>query len=159
MTQLKVWTVSVCLAVAAASILEMVVPNNKLEKSAHMLIGLFLMCAVFLPFSGGISVEWPERSQTVEERNLNARTLEEEVKRQALANMETRVEELTVKRLEEEGIHIKKISVAMDTLSDGRIEISQVEIGLDAKWLTHEGKIREILENQLGLTAKLQFGS
>ena len=159
MTQLNAWTVSVCTAVSAAAILEMIAPDNKLGKSVHMVIGLFLMCAIFLPFSGGFNIEWPEPTRAAAERNLNAKTLEEEVKRQSLANMEARVAELTEKRLMEEGINVKKIRVVMDTLSDGRIEISQADLWLDSEWLTSEGKIREILENQLGLRATIQFGS
>ena len=151
------WTISVCMTVVAAAVLEMVIPENKLGKSVNMLIGVFLVCAIFLPLAGGIHIELPAPSR-IEKSRIEANTLEEEVRQQSLRQMEERVAVLTRERLMENGYDTKKISVAMDTLSDGSIEMRQMEILMDVSLLRYEAEIRDIVKNQLGLTADIRFG-
>lgn len=157
MTQISAWTTTVCIAVVAAIIVEMVTPDSKLGKSVHMMLSLFLLCAIFLPFAGGIHIEIPKKESSSVQRSINAPSLEEEIKRQSLLNMEGKVAELTEQKLKEKGYDVKKITVEMDTLSDGRIEIKQTTIWMDKKWLTHEGRIMGVLEKELGLTAKIVY--
>jgi len=158
MTQLSAWTTTVCLAVVAAAIVEMLTPESKLGKSVHMLLCLFLLCAMFLPFAGGIHIEIPKPERSSAQKNVDALSLEEEIKRQSLVNMEAKVAELTRQKLAENGYDAKKITVEMDTLSGGRIEIKQTTVWMDQKWLTHEGRVMDILKKELGLAAAIVYG-
>ncbi len=156
MIGLSAWTTAVCLAAAVAAVVEMMTPEGKLGKSVQMVLGLFLLCAVVLPFANGLTIELPKTAQESGQEKRTALSLEEEVQRQYKSNMEEKIRGLIEEALRKEGFDAKKITVEMDTLSDGRIDIRQMAVLMDRKWITHEGRIQKSLE-PLGLPVTITY--
>lgn len=159
MDSVKQWAFSLCAAMIACGIAQMLVPKASLEKIFSLVISVFFLCCLLSPLllrAPGISIEIKE--YTAEQMEEKARALSDVVGRQQSGAEAEAVEKIIAEKLARMGI--KYYSIAIDITTDGQSENACIAtVVLDKVHSQDHDRIAEQLERELGIDFRLGYQS
>ena len=136
---LNTWAKNLGLAIVVISILEMLLPNNKIKKYIRMVMGIYILFCILSPWIGNqdmLKEDIEELTNSISTQTANAQTTVEQT------SMDERIQELYVeelekditKKLEEKGYELSKCKVDA-TISDKEedTKITKIKIKVEKK--------------------------
>lgn len=152
MEQIKIWAFSICLASVCGAILNMLAPEGNFLKTFKCIISIFFLCVVIAPifktelpdFSSQEKIFSEENIETYEENGVDKIT--EEV-------FEEQIESETEKILSEKELAFEDISVKVNILEDGSIDINKFTITFYQN--VNFDSLKEELRQKIGIEPKI----
>ena len=136
---LNTWAKNLGLAIVVTSILEMLLPNNKIKKYIRMVMGIYILFCILSPWIGNqdmLKEDIEKLTNSISTQTANAQTTVEQT------SMDERIQELYVeelekditKKLEEKGYELSKCKVDA-TISDKEedTKITKIKIKVEKK--------------------------
>lgn len=151
MDQIKDIAFSVCVALICGSIMNMLSPDGSLKKIYKLVICVFLLSTIISPLS---EIDFSD-SFNFEDKSSKAFEIDEEMF--FLGTTEEIVEEQikndTEEMFEEMGIIFKDISVKINILESGNIDINKFTVTIDQNYDFSE--IKEKVKNKIGMEPEI----
>lgn len=138
---IKEWITNIILFVLLATVIELLLPNTKLEKYVKMVVGLLLISIILSPilklfsedfdkylfsYSTVTDNEINQMENSIEEKKKEIQALHEAY---ILEEVSNQLEELAKEELMDEfGLDITKIDLVMDSLEEGKFETISVHL-------------------------------
>lgn len=154
---MKCFAASICFSAIACSILELLVPNGKLEKTVKFVFGAFMVCAMIIPIcniASKINFNFKQYNDIKVENKFKSK-VDEQMKKAINEKIETLVKE----SLKEKGIEIIKVEVFTDTNEDNSISINKVRIYIKKGDEILSKQVKKQVEKKLGIKAEVVIGS
>ncbi len=148
------WAGSVCMAAAGCTLLHLFAGKTGVGKVFRLLTAAFFICAVLLPLSDVLQkVELPGMQSSSE----TSADLQQTAKEQ-LCEMTERVllQEVNT-ALQSHNLSAQKIKIEMDTLSDGRISITDIVVYIPSGNTLHRNWVKEIVAQRLGTEVRVVY--
>lgn len=136
---LNTWAKNLGLAIVVISILEMLLPNNKIKKYIRMVMGIYILFCILSPWIGNqdmLKEDIEELTNSISTQTANTQTTVNQT------SMDERIQELYVeelekditKKLEEKGYELSKCKVDA-TISDKEedTKITKIKIKVEKK--------------------------
>lgn len=154
---MKCFAASICFSAIACSILELLLPSGKLEKTVNFVFGAFMVCALIIPIFNVVSkinLNFKQYGELKIENKFK-RKVDKQVKDAVNKKTETLIRE----SLKEKGIEIIKVEVFTDTNEDNSISINKVRIYIKKGDEIISKQIRKQVEKKLGIKTEVIIGS
>lgn len=154
---MKCFAASICFSAIACSILELLVPSGKIEKTVRFVFGAFMVCALIIPIcniAGKIDLNFKKYGELKVENKFKRK-----VDKQMKKAVNEKVESLIKESLKEKGIEIIKVEVFTDTNEDNSISINKVRIYIKKGDEIVSKQIKKQVEKKLGIKAEVVMGS
>ena len=151
MKEISSWAVIICMAAAAATVLNMMTPSGNMNKIFKYVLGVFLISSIIIPISqispGDFSLDTDFLSSDIENTDFTA-----DIKNEYMANT---LVSLVESELENIGVKPLKTEILMDNLSDSGISINKVAVTIRENDKYNALKISDTLKKNLGLSADI----
>lgn len=158
MEALKQWAFSICCAMVACGIMQILMPKSSLERMFKLVVSVFFLCCLLSPFllrSAALGLELREYPQNdIEER---ASRLESVVERQWNGAAAGGLEKIVRGKLAEMGINDDTTTINIITNGQITNEPPIVEITLDSAYRERHNVLRGALMDELGLEVRLGY--
>ena len=158
MNTIKQWTVVVTLCAIACTILETLAPSKNFEKIIRLVLGVFMLCAIFFPLKStikNITFNSDKTTSFFESKEKFKNQVTEQTQIKAKEN----VEKMIIKTLKEKNIDVKKINIFMDMKEDNCISISKAEIYLNENDKKKKEEVLKLIEKAFGIKTVVVLGS
>lgn len=148
------WSTLICLSSIACVIIEFMLPSGKMEKMLRMVLGVFILSCLVIPFSNGI----PRFKLKIDSDLIKSK---EEYKFLEFADNQFQmfaVDNLKViigGVLKDIGIKEEKIEIFMDTKRDNCISITKCRIFIKKLNEKEIGSIKRELKEKLNMEAEV----
>lgn len=159
---LSSWVKNISLSIVIVSILEMLLPNNKLKKYLKMIMGMYILFNIISPFIENsnifniesIDLEDLEVSQ-VYSNNVDQTSMDKRLKELYIQELEKDIEE----KLKLKGYIVEKCKVDADILENKKdSKIRKIAIKIDKKENTQEETIESKLVTEIEKINKVKIG-
>lgn len=160
MDAIKQWAFSICAAMVAAGLAQMLLPKSGMEKIFRTTVSIFFLCCLLSPIvlrDPGLRLELQEYSQS--EIDARARRLTKTIDSQTGEAMQWQLEKIISEKLSQMGINYHQITININNNGQSGQEIQSVEIILDRVHEKDHQKIHAELARALGLTVRLGYKS
>lgn len=144
------WASVICIAAVVCTLFELLSPNGKLEKIMRFVLGLFVICAIIIPLGQAVLNINLDLSG-IEQFEADDSSFSEKVNEQTENIGKESVIQLTKQVLNKIGVTPKKVEISMDTKEDNSISIVLVTVYVDREYKEDKIKIKNTLEEELGL--------
>ncbi len=153
MSPVKEWSVVICMAALAATLLQSLVPSGSMERMVKFIIGAFVICAIIQPISRIV----PEINTGIRDHSKAAYDthLKVAVDNQISSAARQSVKNLVTAELNKIDIKCKNVDTIMDTNEDNSISINKVVVILAKGYGSERQKALEHLEKTLGLKTEV----
>ncbi len=154
---MKCLAASICFSAIACSVLELLLPSGKLEKTVRFVFGAFMVCALIIPIcniASKINLNFKQYGELKVENKFKRK-----VDKQMKKAINEKVEFLIKESLKEKGIEIIKVEVFTDTSEDNSISINKVRIYIKKGDEIISKQIKKQVEKKLGIKAEVVMGS
>jgi len=158
MDALKQWAFSICCAMVACGMAQLLLPKSGMERIFKLCVSVFFLCALLSPIllaSPELRISVEEYSQ--EDIQRRAARLEELVESQAERAAGESLEKIVADKLLEKGIKYSSITIHINTNGQHAKEAPVVEIVLDREHEAEHDTIRRELTGELGLEVRLGY--
>ena len=153
MTAITNWASALCYAAAVIAFFRMICKHCAAEKTIHILLGLFFLCAVLSPALS--QVDFSLETLTPDSPPISTRELEERLDEQTLRLSERNLQMALEQLLSENQLPCEKITVLMDTTENQRIGISRIVIVLREADMEHKGAVEQLVREQTGISPQI----
>lgn len=147
MDNIKKWIIVILFSALISTIIELMLPNSKTEKTVKTVISLFLICVCITPITSTLC-----KIPTCLETNKNTqidKKLATKIKKQEKKSICENIKQIAAKTLEEKNISYTKLEV---NIQDENInDIKSIEIKVHTK----DSTAKDILKKALGLEVKI----
>ena len=90
MTAIKQWSTVICFAAIALSIMDMLIPNEKMEKIIRLVLGCFLLLAIITPLKSLSTF----KAKFYNKKNVDYSSFKESIKEQSLDVIKGKIEKI-----------------------------------------------------------------
>lgn len=148
------WTMAICLAALASTLLQGLAPGGSMERMIKLVVGAFVICALILPLKDlGAQIAWAFQMET--QLHQEPDQLQSTVDNQMQTAAQASITNLVVAELRRLDIQSEKIVVKMDTNEDNSIGINKVEVILAEGYDADCGRAQTHLRETLGLEVEV----
>lgn len=158
MTGVRQWAFSVCCAMVACGLAQLLLPKSSLQRVFKLCVSVFFLCCLLSPVllrSPELRIEIREYAQEDIERR--AQRLTDIVEKQSGAAAESEIRKIVEDKLLEMGINQSRITIHINTNGQNEAEGVLVEIILDEALEQEHDKIWEGLSASLGIEVRLGY--
>lgn len=158
MEAVKTWAFSVCAAMVACGLAQMVLPRGSMEKVFRMTVSVFFLCCLLSPVvlrDPGLRIEVREYAQ--QDIDRRAQRLADEAAAQAGTGAEGELRKIIAEKLAGMGINYRDITINMNISGQSAPEAIQVDILLDKAHEREHREIHDALEEALGVQVRLGY--
>lgn len=149
MQVVREWAVGMCAAAIAGAAAKLLMPSGSLEKSVKIVVSVFLLCAMILPFCAKESASQRYISMNFDESELTEQALTDEVSRQTAQYLKNSIE----KTMEKNGISYGDVVIEME-LKDESVSVGKITvINPDTDTQT----VQKIIREELGAEACVEI--
>lgn len=153
MNTIQQWTAGICLAVLALSLVQYLMPEGALHKTAELAAGAFFLCAVLIP----VLQAAPDFSFLFSLPSLQpSESLQDTVEEQKEDTVSRSVSSLAAAELARDGIPVKEVETTVHTQEDGSICITSVRVTIPASASSQCDRAAELLSASLGLEVEVK---
>ena len=135
---LNTWAKNLGLAIVVISILEMLLPNNKIKKYIRMVMGIYILFCILSPWIGNKDIlqeDIEELTNSISTRTASSQTTVNQT------SMDERIQELYVeelekditKKLREKGYYLSKCKVDATISDKEETKITKIKIKVEKK--------------------------
>lgn len=153
MNAIQNWASALCYAAVLIAFCRMICKHCAAEKTIHILLGLFFLCAVLSPAL--THLDFSLDSLTPDAPSISSSDLEQRLREQTLKlsgrNLEISLQSL----LEENQYPYEKITVLMDTKEDQSIVISRIVIVLRETDMKNKEVVEKLVREQTGVAPQI----
>jgi len=159
MEGLRQWAFSLCCAMVACGLAQILLPHSGLERMFKLCVSVFFLCCLLSPVvlrNPGLRIELQEYSQ--EDIMERARRLTDVIERQQDHQIKTNLEGIVRENLRQRGI--KETGTAIHIITNGQNSggaAPRVGITLDREYEADYERLRRELTLDLGLEVILDF--
>ncbi len=148
------WAGGVCMAAAGCTLLHLFVGKTGVGKVFRLLTAAFFICAVLVPLSEVLQkVELP----SLQSSSQTAADLQQTAKEQLCEMTEQVLLQEVNTVLQSHDLSAQKIEIEMDTLSDGRISITDIVVYIPSGNTLHRNWVKEIVTQRLGTEVRVVY--
>ncbi len=148
------WAGGVCMAAAGCTLLHLFVGKTGAGKVFRLLTAAFFICAVLVPLSEVLhKVELP----SLQSSSQTATDLQQTAKEQVCEMTEQVLLQEVNTALQAYDLCAQKIQIEMDTLSDGRISITDIVVYIPSGNTLHRNWVKEIVTQRLGTEVRVVY--
>lgn len=147
MDNIKKWIVVILFSALISTIVELMLPNSKTEKTVKTVISLFLICVCIAPIT---STLW--KIPTCIEKNKNTqidKKLATKINEQEKKSICDNIKQIAIQTLDEKNISYTKIEVNIN--GEDINDIKSIDVTVHTK----DHLAKEILQKALGLEVKI----
>lgn len=151
---IKSWAFSVCAAAICGAVMNMLLPEGSEKRIFKTVLCLFMLCSILSPI---LSMDFSALSTEADFKENRAQTegITEELLAFSANEAENTIIDDTVAALAEKGIAADNISVEVNILPDGSINISRFVITVSGG---NPEEIKSIAEKRTGLLPEIEYG-
>ncbi len=161
MDGLKSWALAVCAAAVAGGLVQLLAPNPSSGRILKVVVSIFFLCVLISPLLGGVSLDMdfsvldyqPEQTQEIAQR------LEDSMDSMVINNATEQLKQAITSCLSAYQVENGKITIIVNTNENGSISINEIEIILPKQYESQHQELVLALQNELGLTPKIQYDS
>lgn len=158
MDAIKQWAFSICAAMVACGLAQMVLPNSGMEKIFRTTVSVFFLCCLLSPvFLRVPSLQIELQESTRSDIEQRAARLTGEVERQAADTAGSELRKIVEEKLAQMGINYLDIAININTNGQSAEDAAQVDILLDAAQEAGHGALQAELAQALGVDIRLQY--
>ena len=148
MDALRQWTMAVCAAAVACTMLQLLFPDTALGRQGRPLLAAAFLAVLIAPLSGGFSgVKLPAFT---DDKPLDSAALTARMRQQLTEQVNTTLLEMVNQSLEVYGWSAKKVVADMDIAEDGSIDMGQIVVYVDSDVARRSVAVAQIAEKRLG---------
>ena len=158
MDALKQWAFSICCAMVACGMAQLLLPKSGMERIFKLCVSVFFLCALLSPIllaSPELRISVEEYSQ--EDIQRRAARLEELVESQAERAAGESLEKIVADKLLEKGIKYSSITININTSGQNTAQAPMATIILDREHESRHEAIHRELTAELGLEVRLGY--
>lgn len=158
MQSIRQWAFSVCCAMVACGLAQLLLPKSSMQRMFKLCISVFFLCCLLSPVllqSPDLRIEIREYAQ--EDMQRRAERLVEVVERQSDAAAESELRKIVEEKLLQMGINDRRIAIHINTNGQNSAEGILVEITLDEALEPEHDRIWKELSNSLGVEVRLGY--
>ncbi|MGI5893548.1 MAG: stage III sporulation protein AF [Candidatus Merdivicinus sp.] len=146
---------ALCVTLVISGIFHMLLPSGDWNRYARFGVRLFLLLCLILPFRNGkIAAEWDNTSYQ-KQIEQSVADMEQLAKEQLLENFTSTLEQEGVSLLLQNKIAVQKIQVTAHIADEQRIDITNIEVVLEAGESNEEiSKAQNLIAEEFGLTVQ-----
>lgn len=129
----------------------MLVSDTRLEKNVRLVLGMFMLCVVLIPFGSVIndlSLELPS------DKNIQETKMSDDVSKMRIDYLKQCTAELIEQKLKENGIVPIKVNVNTDIDEDLSINMITAELTLPSKDSNKASHAAAVIKKDLGIDCK-----
>ncbi len=151
---IKSWAFSVCAAAVCGAVMNMLLPEGSEKRIFKTVLCLFMLCSILSPI---LSMDFSALSTETDFKENRAQTegITEELLAFSANEAENTIINDTAAALAEKGITADNISVEVNILPDGSINISRFVITVSGG---NPEEIKSIAEKRTGLLPEIEYG-
>lgn len=158
MDSIRQWAFSLCVAMAAGGIAQMLMPKSGLEKIFRLTVSAFFLCCLLSPFVFRMPLlELDVKAYEQESIDQRAKRLTDTVGHQTEQVAKQDIEKIIAEKLAEMGIKYHRITININTNGQNNPEVKTVEIELDRVHQREHDHIRKELTGTFGLDFRLGY--
>lgn len=154
MNEIRMWSITVCVAAAGCGIVCALAPKNATGKILTVIVSSFFVCCLILPILKVFSLTEPDIDFLPE--SAVSRQLSEKVDDQLHKQVRETVEKMIGEALSLRKVKTKKIDVQTDTSENGGIYIRQITVTVDKQDVPIALGAQASLEEQFGTVVKIR---
>ncbi len=157
MNSVKEWSSLICITSVICTISEFLIPPGKIEKTMDTILGIFVLCAVIMPFSRNINLLKIKSPEIETVKNINKKTdaIFKKSNEQIIKATEENLKIIISKTLSCMGVHAKKIEIFMDINKDNCILINKCRIQIGSNQESLKAQIQNTVENKLNIKTEV----
>lgn len=158
MSGIKQWAFSVCAAMIACGIAQMILPRGGMEKIFRVTVSVFFLCCLLSPVvirSPDLRLELSEYSQADIQRRADR--LNQVVQGQTGDSIRWQLRKIIAEKLGEKGINYHDVTINISINGQSEPQVDSVKILLDPVHKQEGENIRAALERELGLDIQLAY--
>lgn len=153
MDTLRDWTLAVCAAAVACTILSGLFPDTGLGRQSRPLLAAVFVCVLLAPWIGRkTSVKLPNFT---DENPVNSEDLTARMRQQLATQVNDTLLVMVNQALESYGWHAKKVVADMDIDEGGDIYMGQITVYVDEDVARRRTAVRQVAEKRLGTTVSV----
>ena len=153
MDALREWTLAVCAAAVACTILQQLFPDTALGRQGRPLLAAAFVCVLIAPWIGiNQSVKLPNFT---DENPVNSADLTARMRQQLTAQVNDTLLAMVNQALESYGWSAKKVVADMDIDEEGGIYMGQITVYVDENVARRSTAVRQVAEKRLGTTVSV----
>lgn len=161
MEAIRQWAFAICAAGTACALVQLISPKTPVNKLLRAVTSIFLLCSMLAP------IVLPQERFTLDlqlqeshrQADHIARILEEQMNTDIYRQAQEQIAQEMAELLEGLGIAVQQITLKVNTLADGRIEIYGVGIVMQQEMKSREAEVIELLRDTYGIKADVQYRS
>lgn len=153
MSAVRAWSLAICMAALAASLMQYLLPGGSMERMAKFVTGAFFLCVLVAPIANiapQLSALFQQQVQAEPDERLSS-TVEEQIQSAAQRS----IRNLVAAELNKIQINCKNVSVIMDTDETSSIVINKVIVVLASGEEANIVRAQEHLSSVLGLQTEV----
>lgn len=148
MDGLKQWTLAVCAAAVACTVLARLFPDTALGRQGRPILAAAFLCALLSPIAGAVSsVKLPGFT---EEKPVNSADLTARMRQQLVEEVNAALLEMVNQSLDGYGWSAKKVVADMDIGEDGSIRMGQITVYVEEDVARRSVLVQQAAEKRLG---------
>lgn len=154
MKSIQQWSSLICLTSIICTIIELILPPGKMQKTMNMVIGLFMLCAAITYTKNLFNIKLDFNiinSDIISEKFGFVNDISSQIESIAQDN----VKEIILNVLKQINVVPKKIEIFMDTNEDNCISIIKCKIFLNKEDLDLTDKVKNLIENKLKIETEV----
>lgn len=140
-----------CVAAIAITLIELLMPSGKMEKTVRFALGAFMICMVASPLLSLFN-DIDFNFESSEDVALN---IDESISSDTYELAKDNIESLVTTLLSQNGISPKKVEVSMDINEDTGIDISKIIIYLDKGQEALAQEAKSLCENNFSIETEV----
>ncbi|WRS28150.1 stage III sporulation protein AF [Oscillospiraceae bacterium MB08-C2-2] len=158
MEAVKEWAFSLCAAMVACGIGQMVLPKSNLEKLFRLTVSVFFLCCLLTPFFlRGPGLALDVEIEALPDIGERAARLEQVLEEQSQRQITTSMEKIIQDKLQKMGINYHTITINITTNGQNDTQVDGVKLTLEKQHQASGPLIQKTLENELGLAVELEY--
>lgn len=160
MDAIRQWAFSLCAAMVACGIAQLLMPKSTLESMFKLVSSVFFLCCLLSPVMlrfPGIRVETEQYSSALIEEK--SRALTGVVERQTQESAEQGLEKNIAAKLRQMGINYYSITINMSINGQSEEQIDSVDIELEKIHANNHGHIHQELTETFGVPVRLGYAA
>lgn len=158
MEALQTWAFSVCAAMVACGIAQIVLPKGSMEKVFRITVSIFFLCCLLSPILlRGPALEIEVQAYAQEEIVQRAEKLQQEAILQTQQMAQKEIRQIIEEKLADMGINARDITINISSGGQQETEMLEIELLLNkADEMAHH-KIVQELEKTLGVVVHVRY--
>lgn len=152
MNVISSWAIVICIAAVICGVLELLAPSTRMDSILRFVFGGFMLCAIIIPIT---NIDLDLTSIPQSEEIVNSAESSTAYNDKSIDYVKDSISSLVKSTLEKISVTPEEIFIDMDIDEDSCINMITVRLKISSKDLQLVGKIKQTIQDELGLECKI----